>query len=445
MNPRIIEHEMIDWSVSHGTDFAGYIAENNVTRILIHTELEENCAYSMNVQVGKGNVYPVVLAVEDGILYYDIPLAMLKESQLQFQVIGVFDDEKIKRSNIWKYRVKNSLVDPVEIQPEEISAFEQALANYSSQLSLAVQSATDAKNSAAMAIEAKDGAELAQNLAESAKNTTGIYKDSTEWYYQATSDVFDRTAAKVDEAYTHARNALDASEKAEKSLDELKEGIASGEFKGDKGDAGPIGPAGERGADGLPGRDGVDGRDGRDGTDATVTAESIETALGYVPADAEEVVDKDSIRQLSETKVGYSEVVNGQLLMYSDDTKTNLLATLDLPLGGGISDVKIGDDSIVTDGVANIPIGGIDKLGLFQTNYFGITANANGILQVSAANANGINTRNPYSLYAPIVPAQLDYAVKAALTDGKGAAYTETEQASARERLGIISAEGVYF
>lgn len=45
--------------------------------------------------------------------------------------------------------------------------------------------------------------------------------------------------------------------------------------KGDKGDIGPAGPEGPQGPQGLP------------GSDANVTAQNIQTALGYVPADQE--------------------------------------------------------------------------------------------------------------------------------------------------------------
>ena len=41
--------------------------------------------------------------------------------------------------------------------------------------------------------------------------------------------------------------------------------------------------------------------------------------------------------------------------------------------------------------------------------------------------------------YKPIVGTNLDYAVKAAMCDGKGAAWTEDEQVAARSRMGIVS------
>ena len=69
--------------------------------------------------------------------------------------------------------------------------------------------------------------------------------------------------------------------------------------KGDPGERGPQGerglqgPQGERGLQGPQGERGLQGEPGEPGSDATVTKENIEAALGYTPADAEEVERMD--------------------------------------------------------------------------------------------------------------------------------------------------------
>ena len=104
------------------------------------------------------------------------------------------------------------------------------------------------------------------------------------------------------EAATSADNADQSAQEAADSLQELKDGIAAGNFKGDKGDkgdTGPIGPVGpqgeqgpqgpkgdpgeigpqgpqgekgEKGETGAQGPAGADGKDGAPGKDATVDA-----------------------------------------------------------------------------------------------------------------------------------------------------------------------------
>ena len=102
---------------------------------------------------------------------------------------------------------------------------------------------------------------------------------------------------------------------------------------------------------------------------------------------------------------------------------------------GIVEDVKINDTSIVSNGVANIPVASANDLGVIKTNdRFGLKTNANGELY-GICSTTHINSRQNYA-YIPLLLQQLDYAVKQALTDGKGEAYTQQEKASARDRLG---------
>jgi hypothetical protein len=81
---------------------------------------------------------------------------------------------------------------------------------------------------------------------------------------QAKTDA--QTAAS--EAATSADNADQSAQEAADSLQALKDGIASGDFKGekgDKGDTGPIGPQGEQGPQGPTGATGATGPQGETG------------------------------------------------------------------------------------------------------------------------------------------------------------------------------------
>lgn len=109
--------------------------------------------------------------------------------------------------------------------------------------------------------------------------------------------------------------------------------------------------------------------------------------------------------------------------------------------GGSNLDVRINGESIVQDGVAEIPISSHDTLGLVYTDnsaggYTTGLMNQQGRLKVNTASIDDVNKRR---LRKEIDCSNFDYAVKAAMCDGKGAAWTADEQAAARERMGIIS------
>lgn len=107
--------------------------------------------------------------------------------------------------------------------------------------------------------------------------------------------------------------------------------------------------------------------------------------------------------------------------------------------GGSNLDVRIDGKSIVQDGVAEIPISSHDTLGLVYTDnsaggYTTGLMNRQGRLQVNTASIDDVNKRR---LRKEIDCSNFDYAVKAAMCDGKGAAWTAEEQVAARERMGV--------
>lgn len=163
----------------------------------------------------------------------------------------------------------------------------------------------------------------------------------------------------------------------------MKFGIPEGR-PGRDGTDGKDGAAGAKGDKGDTGDPGGQGPKGDPGSDASVTAENIEAALGYAP----------------------------------------------------VRDVQVAGSSVLADGVANVPIAGTDILGVIKAGYAtesGIWV-ANGVLRISFATDDEISSRNGQR--KTIVCNNLDKAVKAAMCDGKGAAWTDAERLAALLRLG---------
>lgn len=120
----------------------------------------------------------------------------------------------------------------------------------------------------------------------------------------------------------------------------------------------------------------------------------------------------------------------------------------DAPSGGGIIDVQL------PSGISIVDENGVGKLPYSTTNSPGITYpwgmnyglqlyGTSGGMVIAKANKDHIDGRR--NDYAPIVSTNLDYSVKAAMCDGKGAAWTPEEQVAAQERIGIKSVEEVLF
>lgn len=157
--------------------------------------------------------------------------------------------------------------------------------------------------------------------------------------------------------------------------------------KGDRGERGPMGIQGlqgPRGEKGPKGDTGATGPQGAPGSDASVTAENIQSALGYTP----------------------------------------------------VKDVQMDGESLVQDSVATIPLAGYNRLGVVKLDPAGFAgASVDGILALVPPTNAQISTHT--HTQRPITPSCMDYAVKAAMCDGKGAAWTADEQKAARERIGV--------
>ena len=123
---------------------------------------------------------------------------------------------------------------------------------------------------------------------------------------------------------------------------------------------------------------------GKPGSDASVTTDNIQAALGYIP----------------------------------------------------IKDVRLNGESLVQDSAATIPLAGYNRLGAVQLDPAGFAAaSVEGKLALVPPTDTQISTHT-YT-QRPITPSCMDYAVKAAMCDGKGAAWTDAEQKAARERMGV--------
>lgn len=139
------------------------------------------------------------------------------------------------------------------------------------------------------------------------------------------------------------------------------------------------------------------------------------------------------------------------------DGKPTAWEAVDTPSGGGaVDDVQISGNSIVgVNGVAEIPK--LQTSPLRNPSYglptladgntpVGIGLHIYGSLMTIPAKRNDITNRvekNYFDLgstgsdyHMPICPGYLDYSVKAAMCDGKGAAWTDVERIAALLRMG---------
>lgn len=113
--------------------------------------------------------------------------------------------------------------------------------------------------------------------------------------------------------------------------------------------------------------------------------------------------------------------------------------------GGGVDDVRVDGASIVMGGVANISIATDSANGLIS--YEGRSFEKSGGRLVPVQTTNGrIDSRTQTNAkYYLLTLNKLDYAVKSALCDDLGAAWTDAEKAAARRRIGVSGGGGASY
>lgn len=105
------------------------------------------------------------------------------------------------------------------------------------------------------------------------------------------------------------------------------------------------------------------------------------------------------------------------------------------------TDVRMNGKSITADGVADIPLASTTQEGVTKYDPYGGLSDTERGWGITPASNSQINARNA-SHFAITADSHLDYAVKAAMCDGKGAAWTPSEQAAAKKRMGISDSGG---
>lgn len=105
------------------------------------------------------------------------------------------------------------------------------------------------------------------------------------------------------------------------------------------------------------------------------------------------------------------------------------------------TDVRMNGKSITADGVADIPLASTTQEEVTKYDPYGGLSDTERGWGITPASNSQINARNA-SHFAITADSHLDYAVKAAMCDGKGAAWTPSEQAAAKKRMGISDSGG---
>lgn len=215
---------------------------------------------------------PASSLVVDG--YVDVPAGVTAQSGNGCITFEGSDGTKTVTSADLRYHVSaNSGTENGTESEPGTPAWQQLVDAVHTVATTAEQAKTDAQTAAQQAGQAlsdtitakEDALKAIGDKQTSATQAVDTARDKALQQVEASTEAAQTAAS---EAATSAGSASQSAQEAVDSLQELKDGIASGNFKGekgDKGDTGPIGPVGPQGEQGPQGPTGATGATGPQG------------------------------------------------------------------------------------------------------------------------------------------------------------------------------------
>lgn len=210
---------------------------------------------------------PVSSLVVDG--YVDVPASVTAQPGNGCITFEGSDGAKVMTSADLRYRVSANSGTEDGTEPEPgTPAWQQLVDAVHTDATAAEQAKTDAQTAAQQAgASAKKAGQALSDTITAKEDALKAIGDKQTAATQAVDAARDKALQQVDasteaaqtaasEAATSAGSASQSAQEAAGSLQELKGGIASGDFKGEKGDPGPIGPVGPQGETGPKGETG---------------------------------------------------------------------------------------------------------------------------------------------------------------------------------------------
>lgn len=358
--------------------------------------------------------------------------------------------------------------------PEEGELFRQAIVAVAESADRAESARKSAEKAADKAESAKNAAESASGSAQASADEAKTSKENAETAVKNAEAFKTETETARSEAVRAATESTDAKDSAEKSRAAAEKAKQDAEAAKAAADADKEAAETARSEAETAKNDAVQAKEAAEkakigtaadretaetaskvaqisATSAEKSAKKAEAAKEEIQESAEQIqknaTEIDSLKENKITKPAEAPTI-GKILRVKSVNEDGTFVCEWADSGGSNLDVRINGESIVQNGTAEIPLctktkeAGLISIDTYTSNGGLHRANnETGLIRIASATNNQIDERR--NQFCPIVPKTIDYAVKAAMCDGKGAAWTSDEQAAARERIGITDFKNV--
>lgn len=351
--------------------------------------------------------------------------------------------------------------------PEEGELFRQAIVAVAESADRAESARKSAEKAADKAESAKNAAESASGSAQASADEAKTSKENAETAVKNAEAFKTETETARSEAVRAATESTDAKDSAEKSRAAAEKAKQDAEAAKAAADADKEAAETARSEAETAKNDAVQAKEAAEkakigtaadretaetaskaarisATSAEESAKKAETAKEEIQESADQIqknaIEIDSLKENKIEKPAETPTI-GKILRVKSVNEDGTFICEWADSGGSNLGVRINGESIVQNGTAEIPLctktkeAGLISIDTYTSNGGLHRANnETGLIRIASATNNQIDERR--NKFCPIVPETIDYAVKAAMCDGKGAMWTADEQTAARERMG---------
>ena len=351
--------------------------------------------------------------------------------------------------------------------PEEGELFRQAIVAVAESADRAESARKSAEKAADKAESAKNAAESASGSAQASADEAKTSKENAETAVKNAEAFKTETETARSEAVRAATESTDAKDSAEKSRAAAEKAKQDAEAAKAAADADKEAAETARSEAETAKNDAVQAKEAAEkakigtaadretaetaskaarisATSAEESAKKAETAKEEIQESADQIqknaIEIDSLKENKIEKPAETPTI-GKILRVKSVNEDGTFICEWADSGGSNLDVRINGESIVQNGTAEMPLctktkeAGLISIDTYTSNGGLHRANnETGLIRIASATNNQIDERR--NKFCPIVPETIDYAVKAAMCDGKGAMWTADEQTAARERMG---------
>lgn len=130
---RILHGKMEEWNVVCTHMFAGRDGENNATILILEADIDDDCAYTIDVVAGNKKV-SAPMDVKENSISITFPTHIMQAGKITMQIVGIYENGVVRKSNVFSKIIGDSVNASDLLDPDNVEELNNALSDYANKI-----------------------------------------------------------------------------------------------------------------------------------------------------------------------------------------------------------------------------------------------------------------------------------------------------------------------